>query len=225
MKYYFDGISLKNGRQENMDSLLLKVRQIGKKNALLAVVCDGVGSLADGAFASKTAVQMLSEWFNKTETIDHIGIAMRDIITEINLNIIEKAKKKNLNTASTLSALLLAESDYYTAHVGDSRIYSCENGTLSILTCDDVTSTGKLTAYIGQAEKISLQYSAGNAAGKIFLICSDGLYKQMDTDFMLANMKTWSKYLSKEPIETLVQYVVERGEQDNISIALTKINK
>ena len=225
VNYLFNGISLQNGRQSNMDSLLLKSGLICGKTALLAVVCDGVGSLANGAFASGIAVKMLSEWFNNATTIDRIGMKMRDAILEINSHIRSDAKQNKIDTASTLSALLLVESDYYITHIGDSRVYCYEEGVneLSILTTDDISESGRLTACIGYDDCIFLQYLEGAATGKTFLVCSDGLYKRMDTDYMITKMKSWNKRSFKEPIEALPQYVVECGEQDNISIALAKI--
>jgi serine/threonine protein phosphatase PrpC len=206
-----------------MDSLLLKCGLINETNALLAVVCDGVGSLADGDFASGTAVRKLSEWFDGVSSIEHIGLRLRDIILEINAHVISEAKQRNLETASTLSALLLIERDYHIAHIGDSRIYCYEDGELTILTSDDVSESGKLTACIGRSKDIFLQYYEGPATGKTFLICSDGAYKRMDIDFMIAKLKIWNKKSLNEPIETLPQYVIERGEQDNISLAIVKI--
>lgn len=206
-----------------MDSLLLKNGSISGKNALLAVVCDGVGSVADGAFASGAAIKMLSDWFSNEATAGRIGIKLRDAVLEINAHVRLASKKNNLDAASTLSALLLVENDYYVAHIGDSRIYCYENGNLSILTTDDVSGSGKLTACIGHSDDIFVQYYEGSATGKIFLICSDGLYRRMDESYMMAKMKSWNKKLLQEPMESLPQYVAQRGEQDNISIALVKI--
>lgn len=223
MNYLFNGISLQNGRQSNMDSLLLKNRLIDKKNVLLTAVCDGVGSLSDGSFASGTTIQMLSGWFSQLTDTIRIGIRLRDVILEINAYIVSEAKKNNINTATTLSALLLIENEYYIIHIGDSRIYSYENDVLLVLTNDDVSESGKLTACIGQTENIFLKYSEGTTDDKTFLICSDGLYKRMSTDFMIEKMKSWSKRSLKEPLNSLPQYVIERSEKDNITLALVKI--
>lgn len=223
MKYLFNGVSLQNGRQTNMDSLLLKSRDVDGKSALLAVVCDGVGSLADGAFASGTAAAMLREWFDKLETTGRIGLIMRDTVLNINSYIAAEAEKNGLNTASTLSALLLVESDYYIVHIGDSRVYSFSGGGLVTHTSDDVSESGKLTGYIGKEDEIFLQYSEGAAAGKTFLLCSDGLYKRMDESFMASMMKTWDKRTMKETMKALTDHVIKCGEQDNITLAIVKV--
>jgi len=223
VSYIFNGISLQNGRQSNMDSLLLKNRIIDKKNIMLAVVCDGVGSLSDGAFASGTAVKMLSEWFSELTDMNRIGIILRDVILKINLYIVSEAKKNNMNTASTLSALLLIENNYYAVHIGDSRIYIYENDLFSILTNDDVSESGKLRGCIGQTENIFLQYFEGAAENKTFLLCSDGLYKRMNIEFLTEKMKNFGKRYLKEYVNSLPKYVIECGEKDNITFALIKM--
>ena len=222
MNYHFNGVSLQNKRKTNMDSLLLKSEIVDERKAVLAVVCDGVGSLADGAFASGKTVQMLSEWFGKLTTAARVGLVMRDAILSINARIVSESRQQKLKTASTLSALLLIGCDYYIAHIGDSRIYSFQQDSLSVLTNDDVSESGMLTGCIGRSEKIFLQYSEGSAAGKIFLICSDGLYKRMDMDFLKTKLNAWNKKSLIDFMEDLPKYVIERGEQDNITLAIVK---
>ena len=72
--FYYDGMSIQNRRSSNMDSLLLKERNINDKSAYLAVVCDGVGSLKDGGFAAAMAVEKLEEWFDTVEDTGRLGI-------------------------------------------------------------------------------------------------------------------------------------------------------
>ena len=223
MKYVFNGTSIQNSRPSNMDSLLLKSGFIGTSNAMLAVVCDGVGSQTDGGYSSATAVKMLSHWFNNVNNKKNIGLAMRDAVLDINRHIASEAQKMNLETATTLSALVLIEDKYYITHIGDSRIYSYENGVLSLLTSDDLSESGKLTGYIGKKQDVFMQYSEGEALYKTFIICSDGFYNRLQVDVLVEEVKSWNKRPSDEQIYFLTQYVIERGEKDNISLALVKI--
>ena len=250
MRYLYHGISLQNKRPSNMDSLLLKCGTIGGGPALLALVCDGVGSMADGAFASGEAARMLSEWFDAagsagasgatdlTGAAGRVGLAMRDEVLRINKTIIARAKERGMDTATTLSALLLAGSAYYIVHIGDSRIYCLDGGrldggrgdrgaggqdqALSLLTHDDVSESGRLTACIGQTEALFPQYAEGDGGEKTFLLCSDGLYKRIDHSIMISTMKNWSEKAMKEPVEALAQYAVKQGERDNITVALAR---
>lgn len=225
MDFVFHGVSVQNKRQSNMDSLLLKNGRINKKNILLATICDGVGNMAEGAFASGVLVWMLNDWFEKLTTTDWIGLKLRDIVLEINLYIISEAKRRSIRTASTLSALLLVEDNYYIVHTGDSRIYGYESGELSVLTKDDISKSGKLTSCIGQTEDVLLQYSEGLIGNKTFLLCSDGLYKKMDIYFMIDRLNSLNKHGLKEAAQSLIKHVMKCGEEDNITLALIKIER
>ena len=224
MNYVYNGISLQNKRQSNMDSLLLKCREDKGRTALLAVICDGVGSLADGSVASGMAVKLLNEWFNSIALDDdHIGLRMRNEALKINAKIVLRAEKEGLNTATTLTALMVAEGNYFIVHAGDTRVYCCEEGKLTVLTKDDISDSGKLTECIGYGTDLFLQYYEGSARGKVFLVCSDGLYKRADTGALLLKIASWNKKPQAEPIEALARHVIECGEQDNITAALIRV--
>ena len=221
-KYLYSGVCFKNGRTSNMDSLLVKIRSLGDKRALLAVVCDGVGSLQDGEFASGTAARELGEWFDSLTDFQRAGMKMRDTVHTINAHIIQAAQQKKLRSASTLSAILLLEGQYHITHVGDSRVYVNDGRALIQLTCDDVSETGSLTAYIGQERGLMPQYLEGDAVGKTFLLCSDGLYKRMDRGFLFDNMGASSMRAAKSSVNALTRYVIDEGEKDNITAVLIK---
>lgn len=205
-----------------MDSILLKTRQVGGENVLLAVVCDGVGSLQHGAFASGSAANGLGDWFDSLNCLERAGMKMRDAAQRINARIVQVVKEKNIQAASTLSAMLFFHGRYCIVHVGDSRVYVSDGSMLTQLTCDDVSETGALTAYIGQDRGLVFQYSEGDSDGKTFLICSDGLYKRMDREFLSINIRANSTRAVKSSVDALTRYVIEQGEKDNITTALIK---
>lgn len=202
-----------------MDSLFLKERLFAGESVCLAVVCDGVGSTQNGAFASAVAVKMLGDWFDHMENIDRPGLQLRDYILQINEHIAREAGQRGLHTASTLSALLLCGGRYHIANIGDSRIYSFDSEEIRQLT-QDQTSNGKLTSWLGRTERTEIFYNEGPCGKGRFLICSDGLYKRMDDSYL------WSELIHAEPrklkrtMERLIRYVVRQGETDNISLAI-----
>lgn len=217
MKY--DGISVQNMRSSNMDGVLLKERLIEGRRVYLAVVCDGVGSMINGAFASATSTELLSEWFNTVNERKSLGVRMLNAVAEINRVITEEAERKALQTASTLSALLVDESNYYIVHVGDSRIYGFRDGVLRQLT-QDHTRGGRLTACIGRTENVSFFYDEGTYAGDTFLLCSDGLYKRMEHSKIERNLAGIKKHGLQKVIKQMVEFVIDQGERDNISLAI-----
>ncbi|WP_164545506.1 PP2C family protein-serine/threonine phosphatase [Paenibacillus albus] len=221
MKYLYDGLSLQNGRSSNMDSLLLAEREIDRKNSLLAVVCDGVGSMQDGAFAASLAVKSMNDWFNSLSDLERIGLRMRDEALKLNSRIMEQAKEQSLDTAATFTALLFVENRYCLVHIGDTRAYSIDsNGTATQLTVDDISEDGKLTGCVGRFGNPMFFCSEGEVDGKMFLICSDGLYKRMDFAPVLADSSIMNRKDMKRTIQRMADHAIERGERDNISLAL-----
>lgn len=217
--YHYDGICIQNTRKSNMDSLLLKKRIISGNEVCLAAVCDGVGSLEGGAVASSLAIQMLIEWLNRAENTERIGLALIDVVQKINEAVVQESNEKGIRTASTLSALLLTGGRYYTAQVGDSRIYSCSSIGLTQLTEDQVIN-GKLAVYLGKPGKIPVLYGEGDLSKKKFLLCSDGLYKKLDVECIGKHCAQTNKKNISKILEKLVQAAIENGELDNISAAI-----
>ena len=218
--YYYEGISVQNRRSVNMDSLLLKERVIQGTRVCLAVVCDGVGSLEDGAYAAASAVQMLGNWFENLEENTQLGPQLYDYVRNINLAVLTKSDRKRMRTACTLSCLLLCDGQYYIVHVGDSRIYSSWDSGVQQLT-QDQTRGGKLTSAIGYKKEINILYVEGYCREKQkFLLCSDGLYKRMQPELLAEAFEKANRWNLKKALWQLADYVIERGEGDNISAAL-----
>ena len=220
MACVYDGISLTNGRAVNMDSLLLKSRTVAGTEVCLAAVCDGVGSLADGALSAQWAVQMLYNWLENLEDAEELGVRLRDYVQTMNLAIRTKAQKQQAETACTLSCLLLWRQWYCLAHVGDSRIYLWEQGALRQLT-QDQARRGRLTQAMGHREHVTVFFQQGEQRGEQrFLLCSDGLYKRMEPETLGACMARLNRRSLQRALRQLTEHVISQGERDNISAAL-----
>ena len=220
MACVYDGISLTNGRAVNMDSLLLKSRTVAGTEVCLAAVCDGVGSLADGTLSAQWAVQMLYNWLENLEDAEELGARLRDYVQTMNLAIRTKAQKQQVETACTLSCLLLWRQWYCLAHVGDSRIYLWEQGALRQLT-QDQARRGRLTQAMGHREHVTVFFQQGEQRGEQrFLLCSDGLYKRMEPETLGACMARLNRRSLQKALRQLTEHVISQGERDNISAAL-----
>ena len=220
MACVYDGISLTNGRAVNMDSLLLKSRTVAGTEVCLAAVCDGVGSLADGALSAQWAVQMLYNWLENLEDAEELGARLRDYVQTMNLAIRTKAQKQQAETACTLSCLLLWRQWYCLAHVGDSRIYLWEQGALRQLT-QDQARRGRLTQAMGHREHVTVFFQQGEQRGEQrFLLCSDGLYKRVEPETLGACMARLNRRSLQKALRQLTEHVISQGERDNISAAL-----
>ena len=202
-----------------MDSLLLTERLLEGQKACLAVVCDGVGSMRDGDYASSTAVKMMRAWFKDIEDAGRLGLQLRNRVLEISRSVVDVAQREGLRTASTLSALLICGGKYYIANVGDSRVYCLDGEGLFQLTRDQ-SANGKLTSWIGRPDHTDVFYEEGICPGKRFLVCSDGLYKRTALqDLQKALARAGRKNLGRISAQ-LVQHAIDQGETDNISVAI-----
>ena len=183
-------------------------------------MCDGVGSLADGALSAQWAVQMLYNWLENLEDAEELGARLRDYVQTMNLAIRTKAQKQQVETACTLSCLLLWRQWYCLAHVGDSRIYLWEQGALRQLT-QDQARRGRLTQAMGHREHVTVFFQQGEQRGEQrFLLCSDGLYKRMEPETLGACMARLNRRSLQKALRQLTEHVISQGERDNISAAL-----
>lgn len=202
-----------------MDSLGIKEREICGESICLIVLCDGVGSVSDGSYASSRAVKSLCQWLDGVESTQSLGLQMRDEVLRINKSIIEAAEKHGMQTATTLSALLVDQHKYCIVHLGDSRIYTLQKNRLEQLTQDQVHN-GKLTSCLGRLSEPEIFYNEGAVGEQKFLVCSDGLYKKTDPEQILQEVLRTNGKNVKKCTENLAQCAIERGEADNISVAL-----
>ena len=223
-KWRCQGLSVQNQRPSNMDSILVCQRTVGQGAALLAVVCDGVGSVRDGAFSATYCTANLARWFQQAQST-RLGLELRDRVLALNGELLRLAKEKGLNTATTLSALLLTEGQYVTVHIGDSRIYHYNGMELKQLTQDDNSSQGKLTGCIGQWQDILPHYDEGAAKNGVFLLCSDGLYKCLSREALGVEVTRSFGKSQRRALKRLTKAAIAAGATDNISAILVQQRK
>lgn len=222
--FCYEGASVKNQRATNMDCLLVKETVIENQRLCLAVICDGVGSLDAGAYAASSSVKLLNEWFDGLVNTDRLGLQLRNYILEINKKIKHDADEMKISTASTISALLLDEERYYIVHLGDSRIYAYRDGDMVMLTRDHVKD-GKLASCVGHFDNIELLYNEGTYDREWFLLCSDGLYKRSDPNYIAQEMAKLKRKNQKKIIDNLISNAIAQGEKDNISVAIVSTER
>lgn len=223
-KWRCRGLSIQNQRLSNMDCILFRQRSTAQGAALLAVVCDGVGSTRDGAFAATYCAASLAQWFHQAETL-RLGLDLRDQVLALNEKILLQAKAEGLDTATTLSALLLMEEQYVTVHIGDSRIYYHNGKELIQLTQDDNSSQGKLTGCIGRWQNILPHYGEGTAEDGVFLLCSDGLYKCLSREVLALEVARSFGRSQRRVLKRLSREAIAAGSRDNISVILVQQRK
>jgi len=217
--WFFDGLSYQNKRTANMDRLMISMRNVEDHQVLFAVICDGVGSTADGEKAASVTVQMLMDWFEGVETVNRIALELMNRILMINQTIAHSMNSTEVKAATTVSAVLLLDDDYYMIHVGDSRVFSLEGNGLKQITTDQANN-GKLTQYLGQAEPLLPQYEEGRFTGEVMLLCTDGVFKRISPDELVDVLRKVRPKTIRKTLEKVIDQAVERGESDNITLAI-----
>ena len=96
-----------------------------RKTRVMAVVCDGMGGMADGGKASRTAIQIMINGFQNVQNQPQMNIPgfFRSAIVTIDKTIASFPKENGRGSGTTMVAAIAEENKLYWASVGDSRIY------------------------------------------------------------------------------------------------------
>ncbi len=149
----------------------------------VAAVADGIGGHKGGREAAEYVVRgLLADYFATPDTWA-VPRAIETVTTALNRWVIAEAGRNPELTgmATTLSAVVLRGRRYYTAHIGDSRIYLQRDGRLQKLTVDHTWEhpelNNVLSRAIGLDNRVLMDFTDGElAAGDRFLLVSDGVW-------------------------------------------------
>lgn len=134
---YLTGVYWERGRAAkiNQDSLvLLQVLTAGGR-ILMAAVCDGMGGLAQGEWASAYVTKRLQEWFyesllravQKKKPYWVIRRSLDRLVYHMQEQISLYGGREGIRLGTTMTVLVLWEKTYLLWHLGDTRAY-CFSG-------------------------------------------------------------------------------------------------
>ena len=205
--------------------------------ARLWAVADGMGGHKSGDYASLLVADRLRQ-FRCTRyrgaAISHIT----RILDECNSHLVAKAASENGGIIGcTVAVLTIHQADIVCSWSGDSRIYRLRDGALTLLTrdhnygslCADrdlnffpdepLVDSQLLTGAIGGNDELALEHCwYGLKKGDAFLLCTDGLYKEVSEDEIGAVLD--GKGTLQRKAARLVELYNEGGARDNIGIVL-----
>jgi protein phosphatase len=226
-----------------------KVRDVNEDHALaeplpsghvLLAVADGVGGLGGGDLASAQAVRALLDECRRSSISDPIE-TLSNAFMVANSMVRLLASERSMKMACTLVAGLVKGNQLWLAHAGDSRAYLLQQGRLQQLTRDHSwveeqvlagnmteeeaeTSQFKnvITRGIGVSEEIVPEYKGAVALqkGDVVMLCSDGLYRALPEDGIMAAMRQPNATLMAR---ALIEAANAHGGPDNIGVALMVI--
>ena len=234
----------------NQDSVVLKRAKFKGKEVCLGVICDGMGGLSCGEFASKSVVEAFSDWFlysySKYENIWDEGKMIEDIgsiISSENEGLLYYGKEHGIYLGTTVTAFLLVENRFFAWHVGDTRLYKISSSKIDKLTNDHTViakeiAEGRLSEKdakkdprrnvllqcIGATNDVKPDMFCGEVQkGDILLLCSDGFRHEISEKEILSGLLNCDNQRFNKALRTLIDLNLKRKEQDNITVALIKV--
>lgn len=222
-------------RRKNEDSLTVQSVLTKRGPLYMACICDGIGGLGQGEFASGYIVEALTNWFYE-ELIKHTqaGILSRNIrksycrkLYSIHEELKKYGEKKGKQLGSTCTCLVLTRKEYYIFYVGDTSVYRIRRKA-RLLTKDHVKGERVLTQCIGSGiwkKPDCIRGSYRKEEG--FLVCSDGYRRDMKKEAleMVFGIGTTGKDDTrriKMRMEEIGKRNLQRGERDNMSAIYVK---
>ncbi|MDI1298911.1 bifunctional protein-serine/threonine kinase/phosphatase [Methylotenera sp.] len=203
--------------------------QLSIKGAMLAVA-DGVSGNAGGGEASEMTMRTVtSDYYATPDTWEPL-VALDKVLTAANRWLIAQANANRdmVGMATTLSLLVLRGQHYYSAHVGDTRIYLLRDGKLKQLTTDHVWDRPEmrhvLKRAVGLDRHLEVDYADGTLqVGDVFALMSDGVWDVLGEQNI---HKTMALYDSPQMIcDELTKLAIEKGSTDNSTAVAARITQ
>lgn len=192
----------------------------------LPVVCavaDGMGGHAGGHLASSIALSTLAGLTEKWSTATDIADSL-DYINEQICRVGVDPELQGLGT--TIAGVCIAAEGLTVFNVGDSRVYSIDDGFLQQISVDDSVhdaqgrTTNLVTQSLGQPAALTPHVAEFPLKPGGFLICSDGVSAVMsDADLRAAVRNTDMNVCAS----SIVEGTREGGAHDNFSFLLVQI--
>ena len=208
----------------------------------LWIVADGMGGHDHGDLASAEIIQA----FTQFEPEEKIGATVKKIyqqLKNVNYGLLEQAALTSDNAVigSTVAILYANQASCVAIWSGDSRIYLFRRGELKQITRDHnnepmLLAEGfspeeakthpyaqVLTHAIGGEPEVFLDVQIQEIReGDIFLLCSDGLNKEV-TDSEIEDVLRRHPY--QQAVNDLMDLSLQRGGRDNITIIMAQAIK
>lgn len=136
-------------KKTNQDSCCAEVAVTPYGDTAIIVVCDGVGGLSSGEYASATVVHWLADWFetsyatmleelhdNAESLFDRVQTEWENGFVTLNQVLRTYGRRHDTQLGTTCSVMLFYAGRYCIAHVGDTRVYRFDRDVMEVLTED-----------------------------------------------------------------------------------------
>lgn len=254
---YFEGhaVSIIGTRAEQQDSyaaLTLHAEPPDSAEALLAIVCDGIGGFSAGQEASSIGVTSLIETFQAArKPLADFARTFEQGICLADKRVVTMARALGSKTGTTAVTAYVENGMLYCGSVGDSRAYLFRNGELQCLTrdhnyalslqekvrqgaisqqaADTDPERESLISFIGMNDVSYIDASEHAIAlsdGDIVLLCSDGLYKSLAAEEITDVLCQYAEMPAFLPgVLTATAFDKDLPHQDNTTVVVITCRK
>jgi PPM family protein phosphatase len=222
--------------RSNNEDYFLVIPAIG-----LYLVADGMGGAQAGEHASRLAAETIQQAVTQNgKSMDSDGLVVA--FGRANQRVMDAAagNPDMEGMGTTLVAVLENNGELLIASVGDSRVYTFENGNLNAVTEDQtwVNEVGRrlgideenlkshpmrhvLTMAIGVSENLRVHtYRIKPVPGMLILLSSDGLHGVVSDEEIKKGLSSQSSLEAKS--KELIASARSRGGPDNITVVLLR---
>ncbi len=227
------------------------------ENEQLVLVADGMGGHAAGEVASGIATIEVGKFYGRTVAASppQWPFEQSPELTELENRLVCAFKVANrciFETAhsdggrrgmgTTLAAAAISDGQICIAHVGDSRVYRVQDGTITRLTRDhslleqfkeinpgmtreeenNFPHKNVITRALGLTDDVEVdvkQYEI--KSGDVYLLCSDGLSGHIDDEEMLEVLDDCGENI-RSAVNQLVDRANDAGGNDNITVVILR---
>jgi protein phosphatase len=211
---------------------------MGREDIALWAVADGLGGHSAGDYASQQTVAYLSQMQRPSEVSAFLD-ALEDGLSAVNQHLLDYAADKGVEVVGSTIVLAVGAGPYLvTGWAGDSRLYLMTESKFGMVSTDhthaqSLMDTGSfsieeimarpdsaaITRAVGGDQTLYIEWRlARSAPGYRFLLCSDGLTKEVEDSEIHDYLRE-----HREPeaaAQALLELALSRGGRDNITIVV-----
>jgi serine/threonine protein phosphatase PrpC len=224
------GHSSLTGPRERNEDFCGVVTPVGPEldnKGLVAALGDGLGGHKGGREASEYTVRgLLCDYYATPDTWG-VHRAIDKVVTALNRWLLSQSARdpELAGMATTLSAVVLRGRRYYTAHIGDSRIYLLRDGEFRRLTSDHLWDHPELKNVLSRAVGLDahllLDYAEGElCAGDRFVLLSDGVWGVLPEETIVEVLLAHPD--PQQAAASLTSLALANGGQDNASAVVVE---
>lgn len=241
-------------KEVNQDSACAMVADTADGQVCMALLCDGMGGIALGEYASFTVIASFVDWFEHAlpcrirEGLDleTVGGEWQGMLSDLDAQLRDYGKGRGIKLGTTATCMLFWKRRYLLVQSGDSRAYRLDKRVTQIsedqsyvqrqinsglMTTQEARRHPKrniLTGCIGGSRPSTPVCSYGKQPSEArYLLCSDGFAHELEEEEIWRTLVGSRESIGrlKGNMDMLIQKAMERGETDNITAVVVSAER